>query len=169
MFLSSLCCLNCFLCFSLCCGWPDVVCLFVLAMFVCFVFSLFVCSFARLLFVIFLCVLLGMFCFLLVCHLAWWSPVPIAHEADDPHWSSWPLPYTSAGELADVGVYCRDCCRSARGFVESAQLTRHGPRALPMAAQASQMRTLEERTVADASNGIVFISVHGLHCWLENS
>ena len=150
--------LRCFLCFA--CVAVSLV--WFVCLFVCLVFSFFACLLAFcLLICVFVCALL--FCFLLVCHLAWWSPVPIALEADDPHWSNWPLPCTAGGELADVGVYARDCGGLARRFIEIAGLARHGPRALPTQAQASQMRTLEERKdMANASDGIVFMPVHGL-------
>lgn len=66
-------------------------------------------------------------------------------QADDVQWANWPLPVTSSGELADIGIYARDVARFGRKFIELAGLRRAEPRALPGQAHASQLRSLEER------------------------
>ena len=64
----------------------------------------------------------------------------------DEAWANWPLPVTSAGEVADVGLYARDVVKFGRKFIELAGLRRAEPRALPGQAHASQLRSLEDRT-----------------------
>ena len=72
--------------------------------------------------------------------------LPLNAKDDNPAWAGWPLPYTPAGELADIGVFARDCILFGRKFVELAGLRRAEPRALPGQAHASQLRSLEDRT-----------------------
>ena len=81
-----------------------------------------------------------------------------ASEADDPHWSNWPLPYTQGGELADIGIFAKDCCCFAKKFIQIAGLDRHGPRQLPAAARIE--RSLEERTCGLRAMHSVWMSFH---------
>ncbi|CAL1131011.1 unnamed protein product [Cladocopium goreaui] len=75
------------------------------------------------------------------------SSSPWQHEGDEA-WANWPLPVTSAGEVADVGLYARDVVKFGRKFIKLAGLRRAEPRALPGQAHASQLRSLEERNIS---------------------
>ena len=66
-------------------------------------------------------------------------------EAKLSGWENWPLPQTENDEMPDISLYGRDAIFLAKKFVQLAGPSQRGPRPLPGAAQASQLRSLEER------------------------
>ena len=83
-----------------------------------------------------------------VCAVQWvFCQIRIAQiKAKDPNWAAWPLPITDEGEFPDLGLYAKDCINFAKKFLTVAGLQRSQMRQLPASMQASQQRSLEERT-----------------------
>eukprot|EP00435_Cladocopium_sp_Y103_P064895 s259_g26.t1 len=70
-----------------------------------------------------------------------------ARSEDNVGWEDWPLPSTENDEMPDISLYARDAIFFAKKFVQLTGHGQRGPRSLPASAQASQQRSLEDRTV----------------------
>lgn len=70
----------------------------------------------------------------------------VASEEKNTQWKGWPLPWCNdTDNMPDISIYGRDCIQYVKMLMKVSGMVRAEPRTLPGMAQASNLRSREDR------------------------